>query len=160
MDLLGQFACGRDDEGTHVAVRTLDQTLQNRQGERRGFAGTSLRQTHHVGALLGRKTAASATDENDDRAVGFLDRDRVAQALGLSAADIRDDLPLQVASTGVPYLYVPLRSLEAIGRCRPNPAALEHWGNGLLLDGGRRKVPERLHPSHDTWMEIEHGKTH
>ena len=52
------------------------------------------------------------------------DRARVAQALGVAADDLRADLPLQVVSTGVPFLYVPLRSLEAIGRCRVNPSAL------------------------------------
>ncbi len=52
------------------------------------------------------------------------DRDRVAAALGVAAADLRADLPLQIVSTGVPYLYVPLRSLEAIGRCKVNQPAL------------------------------------
>jgi trans-2,3-dihydro-3-hydroxyanthranilate isomerase len=52
------------------------------------------------------------------------DAQDVAQALGVTAADLRADLPIQEVSTGVPYLFVPLRSLEAIGRCRPNQAAL------------------------------------
>ncbi|MGQ0601660.1 MAG: PhzF family phenazine biosynthesis protein [Anaerolineales bacterium] len=52
------------------------------------------------------------------------DRDRVAAALGITANDVRDDLPLQIVSTGVPYLYVPLRSLDAIGRCKVNQPAL------------------------------------
>ena len=52
------------------------------------------------------------------------DRERVGAALGISAEDIRADLPMQIVSTGVPYLYVPVRSLQAIGRCRPNQAAL------------------------------------
>jgi len=52
------------------------------------------------------------------------DRDRVAAALGVAAADLRADLPLQTVSTGVPYLCVPLRSLEAIGRCKVNQPAL------------------------------------
>ena len=53
------------------------------------------------------------------------DRERVAQALGVSAGDLRADLPMQVVSTGMPFLMVPLRSLEAIGRCRVNQAALQ-----------------------------------
>jgi trans-2,3-dihydro-3-hydroxyanthranilate isomerase len=52
------------------------------------------------------------------------DRERVAAALGLTAADLRADLPLQIVSTGVPFLFVPVRSLAAIGRCKVNQAAL------------------------------------
>jgi trans-2,3-dihydro-3-hydroxyanthranilate isomerase len=52
------------------------------------------------------------------------DAEAVAEALGATAADLRNDLPIQVVSTGLPYLFVPFRSLEAIGRCRPNQAAL------------------------------------
>lgn len=52
------------------------------------------------------------------------DRDVVAAALGVSASDLRDDLPLQEVSTGVPFLYVPFVSVEALGRARVNTAAL------------------------------------
>jgi trans-2,3-dihydro-3-hydroxyanthranilate isomerase len=59
------------------------------------------------------------------------DRANVAQALGVTADDIRADLPMQVVSTGLPFLYVPLRSLEAIGRCRVNPSALQSLFEGI-----------------------------
>ncbi len=59
------------------------------------------------------------------------DRARVAEALGVAADDIRADLPMQVVSTGMPFLFVPLRSLEAIGRCRVNALALQ----GLFAAG-------------------------
>jgi len=52
------------------------------------------------------------------------DREQVAAALGVTAADLREDLPVQMVTTGVPYLFIPLRSLEAIGRCRVNQSAL------------------------------------
>ena len=52
------------------------------------------------------------------------DRERVASALGISPEDIDADHPLQVVSTGVPFLFVPLRSLAAAGRCRSNASAL------------------------------------
>lgn len=54
------------------------------------------------------------------------DRDQVAQALGIAAADVHPDWPLQIVSTGVPFLFVPLRSLDAIGRCGPNEPALKN----------------------------------
>ncbi|HRE25419.1 MAG TPA: PhzF family phenazine biosynthesis protein [Anaerolineales bacterium] len=59
------------------------------------------------------------------------DRDAVAGALGLAAADLRPDLPLQEVSTGVPFLFVPIVSLEALGRARINQSALAGlWPNG------------------------------
>lgn len=53
------------------------------------------------------------------------DRDRVAAALHVSVDDLQAQWPLQVVSTGVPFLFVPLRSLDAIGRCRVNASALQ-----------------------------------
>lgn len=52
------------------------------------------------------------------------DRRRVAAALGVDASDLHATWPLQVVSTGVPFLYVPLRSLAAVAACRPDAAAL------------------------------------
>lgn len=48
----------------------------------------------------------------------------VADALGLLARDVRDDLPLEEVSCGVPYLIVPLRDKTAIDRAVPDPARL------------------------------------
>jgi trans-2,3-dihydro-3-hydroxyanthranilate isomerase len=47
------------------------------------------------------------------------DRERLAAVLGLSADDLAADLPIERGSAGVPYVYIPLRSLEALGRARP-----------------------------------------
>jgi trans-2,3-dihydro-3-hydroxyanthranilate isomerase len=52
------------------------------------------------------------------------DRERVAGALGITAAEIRDDLPIQAVSTGLPILFVPLRTVDALARCCSNGAAL------------------------------------
>lgn len=52
------------------------------------------------------------------------DRARVAAALGVAEADLRADLPLEVGSTGVPYLLVPFASLAAIRRARVDQPAL------------------------------------
>jgi trans-2,3-dihydro-3-hydroxyanthranilate isomerase len=52
------------------------------------------------------------------------DRERVAKALGIAATDIRDDLPIQAVSTGLPILFVPLRAVDALARCSSNGAAL------------------------------------
>lgn len=58
------------------------------------------------------------------------DRDRVAQAIGVAPDDLVPGLPLQIVSTGLPFLYVPLCSLEAARRCRANPAALRELFTG------------------------------
>ena len=47
------------------------------------------------------------------------DRPALAAALGLAASDLVAELPLQVVSTGNPFLLVPVVSIEALGRARP-----------------------------------------
>ena len=59
------------------------------------------------------------------------DRASVAAMLSLEESDIEADLPVEVVSCGVPFLYVPLRSLDAARRARPrvdliDRAAEEH----------------------------------
>lgn len=51
---------------------------------------------------------------------------RLAQGLGLDLADLNlsADLPVQVVSTGVKSLDVPVASLDALGRCRINSSLL------------------------------------
>jgi trans-2,3-dihydro-3-hydroxyanthranilate isomerase len=45
----------------------------------------------------------------------------VALALGLTTDDLIGTLPLDVVSCGVPFLFVPLRNLETLGRARARP---------------------------------------
>lgn len=47
------------------------------------------------------------------------DRAAVAAMLSLEESDVEADLPVEVVSCGVPFLYVPLRSLDAAHRARP-----------------------------------------
>jgi PhzF family phenazine biosynthesis protein len=57
-----------------------------------------------------------------------LDYDRVGSALGVDPAALRDvgsDVPPAVASTGVPFLVVPVNFLEHLGRADPDFEALE-----------------------------------
>ena len=51
-------------------------------------------------------------------------RAEVARALGLSVEDLVATLPLQVVSAGVPFLLVPLDSLEVLSRVSLEPALL------------------------------------
>ena len=52
------------------------------------------------------------------------DRKRIAEALGITAEDIRDDLPIQSVSTGFPFLFIPIRNLDALAKCAVNAPAL------------------------------------
>ena len=52
------------------------------------------------------------------------DRERIAQAIGITAADIRDDLPIQTVSTGFPFVMVPIRTLDALAKCTSNAAPI------------------------------------
>jgi PhzF family phenazine biosynthesis protein len=59
---------------------------------------------------------------------GDLPYDRVADALGVDVAalsDIGADLPLARATTGLPFLIVPVNFLEHVGKMRPDTTAVE-----------------------------------
>lgn len=53
------------------------------------------------------------------------DRRAAAAMLSLDERDIDESLPLEVVSCGVPFLYVPLKSLDAARRARPRADLLE-----------------------------------
>jgi len=53
------------------------------------------------------------------------DRGLVAAMLSLSEGDLEEGLPLEVVSCGVPFLYVPVRGLDAARRARPRPDLIE-----------------------------------
>lgn len=48
----------------------------------------------------------------------FEERAAVAAVLSLTDADLIADLPVQAVSSGVPFLFIPLRTLDAIRRIR------------------------------------------
>ena len=52
------------------------------------------------------------------------DQAELARALGLAREDFDETLPIQIVSTGLPFLAVPIRSLADLGRCRVNAALL------------------------------------
>ncbi len=52
------------------------------------------------------------------------DREDLARALGLAIEDFDETLPIQIISTGLPFLAVPVRSLADLRRCRVNAALL------------------------------------
>jgi trans-2,3-dihydro-3-hydroxyanthranilate isomerase len=52
------------------------------------------------------------------------EKDELAQALGLKRDDFDERLPIQIVSTGLPSIATPLKSLDALGRCRVNSSLL------------------------------------
>ena len=50
----------------------------------------------------------------------FENRDDVARSLGLEVTDLHPDLPVQLVSCGVPFLYVPLASNHVVDRAAVN----------------------------------------
>jgi len=46
----------------------------------------------------------------------FEDRELAARAVGLTPDDLRDDAPIELVTTGLPHLMVPVRDLERLGR--------------------------------------------
>jgi len=58
-------------------------------------------------------------------------RQAVASILGLKVDDVRADLPMEIVSTGVPFLFVPLVSLAAIRKARSEMNALSSLFEGI-----------------------------
>jgi len=64
------------------------------------------------------------------------DGGRIAKALGIAVADIREDLPIQIVSTGFPFIFVPLRTIDALARCVSSATAL-----AALFKSGEQPLP-------------------
>jgi trans-2,3-dihydro-3-hydroxyanthranilate isomerase len=71
----------------------------------------------------GRLRFAWMTQANPEFGPLLSDREAVAAALGLTTADLADDLPVQQISCGVPYLCAPLRDHDAVDRAVSDSAA-------------------------------------
>jgi trans-2,3-dihydro-3-hydroxyanthranilate isomerase len=59
------------------------------------------------------------------------DRRALAAAVGLQVADLVSDRPVQVVSSGVPFLFVPIVSREAVDRAAVDARALSACGPGV-----------------------------
>ena len=67
-----------------------------------------------------------------------LDADRLGDALGIAPAALRDvgaDLPVAVASTGLPWLVVPVNFLQRLGEAEPDATAIESLSNAHDVAG-------------------------
>lgn len=63
------------------------------------------------------------------------EQSEIARALGRSREDLDEGLPLQVVTTGLPSLAVPIRSLADLSRCKVNAGLLGEIYTGLGATG-------------------------
>ncbi len=78
-----------------------------------------------------------------------LDKAIIAKALSIEEADIHDKFPVQEVSTGLPFMIVPLKTLEAVKKARVNRDVFF----GLIADTGAKAplifCPETYDPKND-----------
>lgn len=80
-----------------------------------------------------------------------MDRSMFAQALGLQVSDLLQDVPVQVVSTGTPQAMVPVKSLDALRKIRPDYphlTDLEHVGHYFSLHAFTLEAFEPGHRAH------------
>ncbi len=78
----------------------------------------------------------------------YPDRDRLAQALGLTPHDLLADLPAQVYSTGLPGLIIPVASLDAIRRVNLNVGLFNEICRAMSVTGGEVFTLETIDKAH------------
>ena len=67
---------------------------------------------------------------------------RLTAALGVGEADLAPALPIERGTAGVPFVYVPVRSLDAVGRAKPSPEL-----TAALADPSSESGPFAGHPA-------------
>lgn len=78
----------------------------------------------------------------------FEDRTRIAAALGLDYDDIHPDLPAQVYSTGLPTLFIPLVSLDAMRRISLNVSLFNEMCRSMSVTGAEVFTLETVDAAH------------
>ena len=63
-------------------------------------------------------------------------REAVAAAIGLGTDDLAPDLPIQQVSTGLPFLFVPIRSRDAVDRAGSDVSAFRRLKSSIGIDLG------------------------
>jgi trans-2,3-dihydro-3-hydroxyanthranilate isomerase len=63
-------------------------------------------------------------------------REAVAAAIGLGAADVAPDLPIQQVTTGLPFLFVPLRGRDAVDHASCDVSAFRRLKSSHGIDLG------------------------
>jgi len=67
----------------------------------------------------------------------FNDTQKIAELLSIDIADIDTGYPIQTVSTGVPFLYVPLKNLSAINKIK---VRLDKWEEHFCANEGTKNI--------------------
>ncbi len=73
----------------------------------------------------------------------------ITSALGLDPLDVSDAFPIQVVSTGFPFLIVPLKKLSAVQKAAPNAQMIMNNLKGLPSSEVLIFSTETVHPNND-----------
>ncbi|HEX8174493.1 MAG TPA: PhzF family phenazine biosynthesis protein [Pyrinomonadaceae bacterium] len=95
---------------------------------------------------------------------GAHERAEIERAIGLSPEDFDESLPIEVVSTGISFLLVPVNSLLALSRCRINSTLLSaiykgHGATGCCVftretrEGGESRAHMRMFAPDDNIPE-------
>lgn len=95
---------------------------------------------------------------------GAHERAEIERALGLAPEDFDESLPIEVVSTGISFLVVPISSLMALSRCRVNSTLLSEIYKGFgatgccvftreTRDGGEARAHMRMFAPDDNIAE-------
>ncbi|HJQ34582.1 MAG TPA: PhzF family phenazine biosynthesis protein [Pyrinomonadaceae bacterium] len=105
---------------------------------RRGEAETNITLEEGVGPIPvrvefkdGEPSFAEMTQPLPKFGPELKDRRAAAEMLSLNAEDVDDNLPMEVVSCGVPFIYVPLRTLDAARRARPRADLMERVAESI-----------------------------
>jgi len=78
----------------------------------------------------------------------------MAGILNVSASDMDDRYPIQEVSTGLPFVIVPMRSLEAVNRARVNLDRLRAMLGAYDAIGPAIFCPQSLHAENDIHVRV------
>jgi trans-2,3-dihydro-3-hydroxyanthranilate isomerase len=92
------------------------------------------------------------------------DRAEIERSLGFAPEDLDESLPIQIASTGLRFLLVPVRGLQELSRCRVNSSLLadaytRYGATGCYVftretrEGGRAQAHARMFAPDDNIPE-------
>ncbi|WP_416838311.1 PhzF family phenazine biosynthesis protein [Haloferax sp. DFSO52] len=72
--------------------------------------------------------------QNEPEFGEILDHEMIAEVLSLDVSNLDTDWPVQVVSTGLPAVMIPLHDRDALGRCEVDPAAYRTFLDEVGVD--------------------------
>jgi trans-2,3-dihydro-3-hydroxyanthranilate isomerase len=79
---------------------------------------------------------------------------KVGPAVGLNVGDVDERFPIQEVSTGLPFLIVPVKTLDAIKRAQVDRKRLEDLLRDLAAEGVLLFAPETYHPENQLNVRV------